>query len=107
MIPIPVAKRCGFLALLALTLVLSGCGRRGPLELPPGAEPIADPRHTTPLTEENTSRTDLDPAYDPTALARSQPQGAGQGGGLSDSSRSEFTAAPAKKGRTFFFDPLL
>ena len=31
--------RLGFVTLFALTLAVSGCGRRGPLEPPPGSPP--------------------------------------------------------------------
>lgn len=39
--------RIGLVALVATTLALAGCGRRGPLEPPPGAP--ADPPKSTPV----------------------------------------------------------
>lgn len=77
MLETPVLARIGFLSLLALTVAVGGCGRRGPLEPPPGtpkqpAAPVVVPkepaagapgglfRNTTAKTEDTSANPPVD-----------------------------------------------
>ena len=58
----PAARALALIALLAVTLSVSACGRRGPLELPPGA--------TATAQDGQPAATVIDPTADTPAARR-------------------------------------
>lgn len=85
------SSRARIIVCIVATLVLSGCGRRGPLEPPPGSQPQA---RATPQAE-------------------SRAQAPGAPGGLFRNTTSKLeepeakTEAAPKRSSTFVLDPLL
>jgi predicted small lipoprotein YifL len=86
----PAPLRWAALVLFAVTLALTGCGRKGPLDLPPNsaAPPIA--ANTNPNAAAVDAEANKGSFFDPSSTGSDQPPAAGKG-----------------KKRSFVLDPLL
>ena len=72
----PVSSRWALILLAAATLALAGCGRKGPLDLPPNASTpaIASSQTDTEAQREASKPTLFDPSYG-TEAAPAAPKG--------------------------------
>lgn len=81
-IPSPVSSRWAVILLTAATLALAGCGRKGPLDLPPNAP-------TQPTASQDAAPSEPGSVFNPTAEQSREP-----------------AAAKGRK-RSFVLDPIL
>jgi predicted small lipoprotein YifL len=95
-----IGRTLAFGAAIALALGLSGCGRKGPLDLPPGDAPAPNASNGANLTT---------PSLSPSALLPGGQSSAVQNNTATSTTAKDSYGNPVLPGpkRTFLLDPIL